>query len=121
MNLEARGWTHERYLSGLVVGANRSRRWSPPRRAFYFLASPLIPFVLIYRNRSSLQRLYSSKGLPWGSAAAVVAGSLVRTFGEAVGYLHGISPDAEATMEEYELNKVAYVDVLHVGTTQAEF
>src|SRR5687768_10479602 len=33
VNLEARGWVDERYLSGLVVGANRAKRWSPARRA----------------------------------------------------------------------------------------
>jgi hypothetical protein len=39
---------------------------------------------------------------------------MVRTFGEAVGYLIGLSPSAEARMEEYELNKVQYVSrVLH--------
>jgi hypothetical protein len=110
VNLEARGWMDERYLSGLVVGANRARRWSPARRAFYFLASPLIPFVLVYRNMHSLRSLYGRSKLPPGSAAAVIAGSVVRTIGEAVGYLRGIGRDQEARMEEYELNKVSYVE-----------
>lgn len=110
VNLEDRGWMDERFLSGLVVGANRAKRWSPARRAFYFFASPLIPFVLVYRNMQSLRNLYGRSKLPPGSAAAVVAGSVVRTIGEAVGYLRGIGPHQEARMEEYELNKVAYVE-----------
>ena len=114
VNLESRGWVDERFLSGLVVGANRARRWSPARRAFYFLASPLIPFVLIYRNRNSMRNLFSRGKLPRGSVLAVVAGSVVRTFGEAMGYLRGIPAGAEARMEEYELNKVHYV--AHVAT-----
>ena len=109
VNLELRGWRDERFLSGLVVGANRRGRWSRSRRAAYFLASPLIPFVLIYRNLSSLRSLYGRNKLPRGSAAAVIAGSIVRTFGEATGYLRGIPPEAAARMEEYELNKVDYV------------
>jgi hypothetical protein len=109
VNLESRGWIDERFLSGLVVGANRARRWSPARRVTYFLASPLIPFVLIYRNRNSLRSLLVRGRLPAGSILAVLAGSIVRTFGEAVGYLRGIRPAAEARMEEYELNKVSYV------------
>jgi hypothetical protein len=109
VNLESRGWADERFLSGLVVGANRARRWSPARRAFYFLASPLIPFVLVYRNRDSIRSLLGKGKLPAASLSAVVAGALVRTFGEAIGYLRGISRDDEARMEEYELNKVGYV------------
>jgi hypothetical protein len=110
VNLEARGWVDERFLSGLVVGANRAKRWSPARRAVYFFASPLIPFVLLYRNKHSLKNLYGRSRLPSGSAAAVIAGSLVRTIGEAVGYLRGIGADQQARMEEYELNKVSYVE-----------
>jgi hypothetical protein len=114
VNLESRGWADERYLSGLVVGANRGKRWSFGRRLFYFAASPLIPFVLIYRLSSGLRQLYVERLLPAGTGAALVAGSIVRTFGEAVGYLIGLSPAAEARMEEYELNKVQYVSrVLH--------
>jgi hypothetical protein len=109
VNLEARGWTDERFLSGLVVGANRARRWSPARRAFYFLASPLIPFVLLYRNRSSIRSLHGRNKLPWGSSAALIAGSIVRSVGEATGYMRGITPESQDRMEEYELNKVAYV------------
>ena len=109
VNLESRGWMDERYLSGLVVGANRARRWSPGRRAFYFLASPLIPLVLLYRNRDSVRHLRAARRLPAGSLVAITAGALVRTFGEAVGYLRGIDAAGEARMEEYELNKVKYV------------
>ncbi len=109
VNLESRGWMDERFLSGLVVGANRGKRWSPARRMAYFLASPLIPFVLIYRNRDSMKSLIAKRRLPRGSVLAVVAGSIVRTFGEATGYLRGIGAESEARMEEYELNKVDYV------------
>jgi hypothetical protein len=109
VNLEARGWTDERYLSGLVVGANRGKRWSPARRAAYFLAAPLIPLVLLYRNANSMRSLYRRKQLPLGFAVAIFAGSVIRTAGEAVGYLRGISPEASARMEEYELRKVSYV------------
>ncbi len=109
VNLESRGWADERYLSGLVVGANRGKRWSWTRRITYCLASPLIPFVLLYRNGTSLRHLYGNGVLPAGTAGALVAGSVVRTFGEAVGYLTGLSPETESRMEEYELNKVSYV------------
>lgn len=109
-NLESRGWLDERFLSGLVVGANRGKRWPLARRLAYFAASPLIPFVLLYRNVASMGHLYRSSRLPFGSAAVLVAAAVVRSIGEAVGYLKGLSHGAESRMEEYELNKLAYVE-----------
>ncbi len=109
-NLEKRGWLDERFLSGLVVGANRGRRWSKSRRLFYFAASPLIPFVLLYRNRDSMRRLYKQGRLPAGSAAVIATSAIVRSFGEAVGYARGISEHEMARMEEYELRKTSYVE-----------
>jgi hypothetical protein len=109
VNLESDGWLDERFLSGLVVGANRAKRWSVPRRLFYAAASPLIPFVLLSRNVAPMRRLYRERRLPGGSAAAIVAGAFVRTFGEVVGYLRGLPPNAETRMERYELKKLDYV------------
>jgi len=109
VNLESRKWVDERYLSGFVVGANRARRWSLPRRIAYFLGSPLIPVVLLYRTVPSMRHLYRSRTLPQGSALAIVTGTIIRTVGEAVGYLRGLSAPVEARMEEYELNKMQYV------------
>lgn len=109
VNLESRGWLDERFLSGLTVGANRRKRWSMPRRIAYFFGSPLIPFVLLYRNIPSLRHLYGSRRLPGGSAVAIVVSAFVRSAGEAVGYLRGLHPDAELRMQDYELNKLRYV------------
>jgi hypothetical protein len=111
VNLESRGWVDERFLSGLVVGANRKKRWSFGRRLVYFFGSPLIPFVLIYRNAATMRLLYGQRRLPSGSAAAIAAGAVIRSVGEAVGYLVGLAPQSEARMEDYELNKVKYVSM----------
>lgn len=108
-NLEKRGWLDERFLSGLVVGANRGGRWSRLRRLFYFAASPLIPFVLVYRNVDSMRHLYRQGKLPAGSAAVIATSAIVRSFGEAVGYARGISENEMRRMEEYELKKTSYV------------
>jgi len=43
-----------------------------------------------------------------GSVAALVAGAVIRTFGEVVGYILGAASDDEQRMEEYELHKVKY-------------
>lgn len=108
-NLESRGWLDERFLSGLVVGANRGKRWPLPRRLAYFAASPLIPFVLLYRNVASIGHLYGTNRLPPGSAAVMLVATMVRCVGEAVGYLRGLSRKAESRMDDYELNKLGYI------------
>lgn len=117
-NVETHGWADERFLSGLVVGANRGRRWSRMRRAFYIAASPLIPFVLLYRTSRAVRVLLESGALPRGSLVAIVAGAVVRTIGEAVGYLTGIGPDAEERMEHYELHKLRFASRLE-GAVEA--
>jgi hypothetical protein len=111
-NVEVSGWADERFLSGLVVGANRGKRWSRLRRAFYFAASPLIPFVLLYRAGRPIQILLRHRTMPRGSLAAIVTGAFVRTIGEAAGYLRGITPEAEQRMEEYELYKLRFATKL---------
>jgi hypothetical protein len=111
-NVEASGWVDERFLSGLVVGANRARRWSQARRAFYFFAMPLVPFVLLYRAGSAIRLLLNENKLPRGSLAAIAAGAIIRTIGEAVGYVAGIGPEAEQRMEHYELHKLRFASRL---------
>jgi hypothetical protein len=111
-NVEADGWADERFLSGQVVGANRGRRWSRARRAFYFAASPLIPFVLLYRTSKAVRVLLKDDMLPRGSLVAIAAGAVVRTIGEAAGYLVGIDAEAEERMENYELHKLRFASQL---------
>ena len=111
-NVGLSGWADERFLSGLVVGANRAKRWSRLRRAAYFAASPLIPLVLLYRAAPSIQRLLRDRAMPRGALAAIATGAVVRTIGEAAGYLGGITPEAEQRMEDYELHKLRFASRL---------
>jgi len=111
-NVEARGWVDERFLSGLVVGANRARRWSSARRAFYFFAMPLVPAVLLYRTAGAVRLLLDEDRLPRGSLVAITAAAIIRTIGEAAGYVAGIAPEAEERMEHYELHKLRFASRL---------
>ncbi|HEX6574995.1 MAG TPA: hypothetical protein VF042_08475 [Gemmatimonadaceae bacterium] len=117
-NVEVSGWADERFLSGLIVGANRRKRWSVPRRAFYFAASPLIPFVLLYRTARPTALLLRDGSMPRGSLAALITGAFVRTAGEAAGYMSGISQEDEQRMEDYELYKLRFASKLR-GAVEA--
>jgi hypothetical protein len=98
-----RQWADERYLSGLLVGANRKNR-----RVLYALASPLIPIVLLRRTAGPVRAALRNTRLPPLTIPALVAGAVVRTVGEVVGYLVGARVDEEHRMEEYELHKMKY-------------
>lgn len=82
------------------------------RRAFYFAASPLIPFVLLYRVGRPVRMLLRNRAVPRGTVAAIVTGAIVRTAGEAAGYVSGITPEAEHRMEDYELYKLRFASKL---------
>jgi hypothetical protein len=117
-NVESNGWIDERFLSGLVVGANRTRRWSRARRVAYFLASPLIPLVLLNRLRGPLKLLLKKGALPGGSLPALLFAVTVRTIGEAIGYVVGIDKSSEERMEDYELHKLRHASQL-AGAVEA--
>jgi hypothetical protein len=102
-----RSWAHERYLAGVMVAANRNLRWSLPRRVTYMFASPVIAVVMLSRLRTPL-RAVRSRQLPPGTIPALVAGVIIRTLGEAVGYLRGASRHDESQMEDYELHKLKH-------------
>ena len=102
------GWVDERYLAGLVVGANRKRRWPLARRWVYVLAAPLIPAVILRRTMRSVRTALEHRRLPRFTIPAMMVAAFIRTWGEVVGYLTGARSDQEERMEEYELHKMKY-------------
>jgi hypothetical protein len=109
VNVGRRGWTYERYLSGLMVGSQRRAMWSRSRRLVYAFASPLIPAVILSRIVRPVRVLGRRRALPRGTVPTLIAGAIVRTIGEVVGYLAGASSEEQGRMEEYELHKLRYV------------
>ena len=103
-----RQWADERYLSGLLTGANRKHRWPTYRSILYAIASPLIPLVILGRTAGPVRVALQNRRLPPMTITALVAGAVVRTAGEFVGYLAGAHVDAVNRMEEYELHKMKY-------------
>ena len=97
----------EKFCVGVVLGMFRSRTWSWPRRAAYLLASPLIPFVLLFRIAHGTRRLRPAN-LPIGTVPAMVIGAIAKTVGEIAGYIGMELPAAEAELVRIELRKVEY-------------
>jgi hypothetical protein len=101
-------WVQERFLGGRLLAGRRAARWSAFRRLVYFCGAPLIPALLLVRLRKVLRAAWRERQLPAGTLPALLAGGIISTVGEMVGYLFGQSTTAEPKMMEFELHKVQY-------------
>lgn len=106
---QPRAWVHERLAVGRLLGANRSIAWSWPRRVAYAAAFPLIALVLASRALPGLRHSDAASRAPRGTALALLAAASLKAFGEALGYLGGVSSAGERAADEFELHKLAYV------------
>lgn len=101
-------WLEERFLAGLLIGGRRAARWPWRTRLLYFLGSPLIPPLLLFRLRHALRLALRQTRLPAGTVPAILAGLVAWGVGEAWGYLRGARQSETVQMTEYELHKVRY-------------
>ncbi len=104
----AKWWIEQRYLCGMLVGGARKNRWGIGRRLLYVAASPLIPFLTMYRLRSALGALRANGELRAAIVPALFLGAVVRTAGEVVGYIRGAREGAQERMDHYELHKLEF-------------
>ena len=106
-----RDWIEQRFILGVLVAASRRRRWTMSRRLVYVAGSPLIPLVILYRLRSTVRSLLARGTLPARAVPALVLGTVVRTAGEALGYLRGAKPHHQPRMDEYEIHKLSFTSM----------
>jgi hypothetical protein len=98
----------ENFFEGLLVADSRARRWSWRRRLAYFLASPLVPVVLVWRVMGLWRRTDVAVGLPSGTLPLIVVAAVVKGVGEALGCLVGAPRMAVTGMHEIEVHKVRF-------------
>ena len=105
---QPRHWIKERYFAGLLVAANRSRRWPLSRRLMYLFGSPLIPLVLLWRLLPAIQRDNRKVWLAGMTLPLVAFGTVIKAIGEFAGYAGVAAEHADERMTEYEVHKLAY-------------
>jgi hypothetical protein len=111
-NVERFGvWLEQRFICGIIVGSSRRRRWSSAKSLVYVAGSPLIPAVILYRLRNTVTKLLSDGTLPLRVVPALVLGTVVRSAGEAVGYLRGAKANHQPRMDEFEIHKLAFTSM----------
>jgi Glycosyl transferase family 2 len=101
-------WVRERYLSGVLIGGNRSSKWTWSRRLLYVCASPLIPFVVLSRVQRGVREVSRREHLPVGTIPAIVGGIILKVAGEVRGYLLGAKHEHETGMTAFEVRKLAF-------------
>jgi hypothetical protein len=104
-----RPWIGERFIHGLLIAGRRNQRWSWFTRLVYFFGSPLIPVVLVFRQRETVQLARKDARLPLGTIPALIVGAVVSSIGEMIGYAIGAAWSAESRMTPYEMHKVRYI------------
>jgi len=102
------GMLWENLYEGLLVAGNRRRRWSRGRRLIYFLATPLVPAVLVWRVLGVWRQTNARERLPRGTLALVVLAAVVKGVGETVGSVLGAPRHAVTGMNEIEVHKVRF-------------
>ena len=102
---DLRPWLRGRFLIGFAIGANRAGRWTIARRLAYGLAWPAIAVVLFARALPLVRRARRLHPLPRGVVAAIAAGAVSRSAGEALAYLCGDLPSMRARVDDYELHE----------------
>jgi hypothetical protein len=82
-------WLPVQYHCGRVFAAERSRHWSPMKRAFYAAASPLIPWVRLFRAVGHLRRGDQARPSLTRLVPLLFAGLAADGLGQLVGYVAG--------------------------------
>jgi hypothetical protein len=103
-----RDWVIERILGGHLVASHRLGHWRGSRRLLYLLASPLIALELFRRVLPGSWRTIRQQNLSAGLMTFILAGMLLRAWGEFLGYLGVPAAQAERRMLHYEIHKLDY-------------
>jgi hypothetical protein len=102
-------WASDRLQCGLLIGGRRAQRWSPARRLAYFLASPLIPPVLLLRISRGARQAWRDGLVPAGALPLLVVATIISTIGEMIGYAGRSTLGADRKLFEMELHRLPYV------------
>ena len=99
-------WIPARYCLGRQFASTWAHSWSWPRRLLFTAASPLIPWVRLWRVQKHIRR-----GQPYGFLFRLLpialAGLLVEGLGQMMGYLAGAG-DSIDKVAKYEFHRIRH-------------
>lgn len=96
-------WFKKRFYAGRQYASTWSRSWSIPRRVIFAMATPLIPFIRLWRIFGNVRRLERpSSYLPL--AAVMLSGLAAESYGHIFGYIGGVGDWLE-NLPKYEFHR----------------
>ena len=101
-------WLPVQYHHGRVFAAERARRWTWPKRAFYAAASPLIPGVRFVRAVRHLRRAKRPRPSLARLGPLLALGLAADGLGQLVGYLSGAGA-ASQQLARCEFQRIDHV------------
>jgi hypothetical protein len=102
------GMLREKLFAGLLVAGHRARRWPLGRRLTYFLATPLVPAILVWRVLGVWRQTNARQRLPWGTLPLIIVAAVAKGAGEMMGCWLGAPRIAVTGMNEIEVHKVRF-------------
>ena len=97
-------WLPKRYYTGRQVASTWSKTWSWPRCLLFTIASPLIPWIRLWRIQRNVRR-----GQPTSFLLLLMPISIVGQLIEGIGYMMGFAAgpgDSIEKVEKYEYHRV---------------
>jgi hypothetical protein len=101
-------WRRERLAAGRAFAGHRARAWPLTRRLVYACGWWLIPFVRLARIRPFVRRAGLSPSTRVRVYTAMLAGLVMQSFGELVGYVSGVG-SGELEVSAMELHRRAHL------------
>jgi hypothetical protein len=97
------------FYAGLIFAAARALRWSWLRRLVYALASPLIPFIRLWRTWREAWRPGRPRRLVWRALPMMLVSLTLDGAGQMVGYVSGAGDVARQEFSRLETERVRYI------------
>ena len=104
----ASSWLPVQFHAGRVFAASRAGQWGAAKKIFYFAASPLIPFVRLWRCLRELTRPGRRPSIFAQVVPVLCLGLAVDGIGQMMGYLFGAANSIER-LSEYEFHRFRHV------------
>lgn len=101
-------WLPIQFHNGRMFGGTRALNWSWGRRLFYSAASPLIPFVRLWRIARHLPRSGRTSPRPMSVLPLLLIGLACDGVGQMCGYLLGVG-QASTKLNKYEFRRPDHV------------
>lgn len=96
-------WFKKRFYAGRQYASTWSRSWSLARRVVFTMATPLIPFIRLWRIFRYVRRIERPSSYP-SLLSVILSGLIAESYGHILGYIGGVGEWLE-NLPKYEFHR----------------